>query len=79
MVRSLNRFLNETVLSKRLHSKLLSPGIQIALSQQGRGITCKFCPSVAIITYEAGSATFSEGLSLLDIKPKPIRIRIWNP
>ncbi len=36
------------MLSKRLRSKLLTPGIQIALSQQGRGITCKLCPSVAI-------------------------------
>jgi hypothetical protein len=47
------------VLSKRLRSKLLTPGIQIALSQQGRGITCKLCPSVAIITCEASSATFA--------------------
>jgi hypothetical protein len=59
MVRSLNRFLEETVLSNRLRSKLLTPGIQIALSQQGRGITCKLCPSVAIITCEASSATFA--------------------
>jgi len=33
MVRSLNSFLEEMVLSKRPRSKLLSPGIQIALSQ----------------------------------------------
>jgi hypothetical protein len=59
MVPSLNRFLAETVLSKRLRPKLLSPGIQIALSQQGYGITFKLCPSVAIITCEAGSATFA--------------------
>ena len=33
------------VLSKRPRSKLLSPGIQIALPQQGLGITCKLCAS----------------------------------
>ena len=54
MVGSLNIFLEETMLSKRLRSRLLTPGIQIALSQQGRGITCKlYClPSALSLDFD---------------------------
>jgi hypothetical protein len=64
MVRSLNRFLDETVLSKRLRSKLLHLVYKSPCPNTGRGITCKLCPSIAIITYEAGSATFAATAAL---------------
>ena len=58
MVQSLNKFLEETVFSKRLRSKLLTSGIQIALPSNDVESPASFA-SDTIITHEASSSTFA--------------------